>query len=337
MAYQIFVSYRRDGGEALACLISERLKQQGFETFYDVDSLRSGKFNEAIFSVINECEDVIVVLPPNGLDRCKNADDWVRKEIAYALKTNKNIVPVMMRNFEFPEDLPEDIDELRNFQGISANMEYFDAAFEKLLSMLSAKRFSKIESFLKFVTNEELKREIMERAEELAKTNSAEAKFEMAVVLAKLKNNSLNEEIAKLYSQAADMGHAAAQNNLGICYKKGIGVEKNIVKAFDYYKMSADQGNSSAQRNLARCFSDYHKQLYFIWMQKAANQNVGSAVMALAECYEIGYGVSSDYSKAKEYYAKAVELGCEEAEEMATDKYWKKKRIKDFFRMIYSM
>ena len=27
MSYQIFVSYRRDGGEALACLISERLKR----------------------------------------------------------------------------------------------------------------------------------------------------------------------------------------------------------------------------------------------------------------------------------------------------------------------
>lgn len=331
MAYQIFVSYRRDGGEALACLISERLKQQGFETFYDVESLRSGKFNEAIFSVINDCEDVIVVLPPNGLDRCKNEEDWVRKEIAYALQTNKNIVPVMMRNFDFPEELPEDIDELRNFQGISANMEYFDAAFEKLLSMLKSKRFSKIENFLKFVTNEELKQELEECAEELAKTSNAKAKFDMAVALTKLKNNSLNEKIAKLYSQAADTGYAPAQNNLGICYKKGIGVEKNISKAFDYYKMSADQGDSAAQFNLALCFAENYKQLYFAWMEKAANQGLGQAVMALAECYENGCGVTTNYIKAKEYYARAVELGYEEAEEMITDKYWKKKRLKDRF------
>lgn len=31
--YEVFVSYRRDGGEALACLISERLKQREYSVF----------------------------------------------------------------------------------------------------------------------------------------------------------------------------------------------------------------------------------------------------------------------------------------------------------------
>lgn len=136
--YEVFVSYRRDGGEALACLISERLKQREYSVFYDVESLRSGKFNEKIFQVIDNCTDVIVVLPENGLDRCKNDSDWVRKEVAYAINAKKNIIPIMMRNFEFPKDLPEDIDELRNFNAISANMEYFEASFSKLLSMLKS-------------------------------------------------------------------------------------------------------------------------------------------------------------------------------------------------------
>lgn len=136
--YEVFVSYRRDGGEALACLMSERLKQREYSVFYDVESLRSGKFNEKIFQVIDDCTDVIVVLPEKGLDRCKNDDDWVRKEVAYAINAKKNIIPIMMRNFEFPKDLPEDIDELRNFNAISANMEYFEASFSKLLSMLQS-------------------------------------------------------------------------------------------------------------------------------------------------------------------------------------------------------
>lgn len=37
--YEVFVSYRRDGGEALACLISERLNQREYSVFYDVESL----------------------------------------------------------------------------------------------------------------------------------------------------------------------------------------------------------------------------------------------------------------------------------------------------------
>ena len=313
MAYQIFVSYRRDGGEALACLISERLKNHGFKTFYDVESLRSGKFNEAIFSVINECDDVVVVLPPNGLDRCTNTDDWVRKEIAYALSKNKNIVPVMMRNFEFPEVLPEDIDEIRNFQGISANMEYFDAAFEKLLSLLNSNTFSYFENLIESVANEELKEKLIKCVEDLSKNNHAEAKFNMAVTLKKLNIKSLNENIAILYAQSADMGYAPAQNNLGCCYEYGIGVEKNISKAFNYYKMSADQGDRTAQCNVARCFENNHEQLYFEYMEKSAMQNHKSAILALGECYATGYGVAINYEKALKFYNKAAEMNCETA------------------------
>ncbi len=134
--YDIFISYRRDGGEALACLLCTKLRQMGCAVFYDVESLRSGKFNTKIFSVIQECTDVIVVLPEHALDRCGDENDWVRKEIAYSIKHNKNIIPVMMRNFQWPKTLPSEMSELKNYNGISANMEYFDATFEKLLSML---------------------------------------------------------------------------------------------------------------------------------------------------------------------------------------------------------
>lgn len=137
--YSIFISYRRDGGESLACLLCEKLKQMSFSVFYDVESLRSGKFNEKIFQVIENCTDVLLVLPPNGLSRCNESEDWVRMEIAYAIQKQKNIIPIMMRNFEWPRELPAEITELRNFNGVSANMEYFDASFHKIISMLHSK------------------------------------------------------------------------------------------------------------------------------------------------------------------------------------------------------
>ena len=50
--YNVFISYRREGGEALACLLCERLKKLGCSVFYDVESLRNGMFNEKIYKVI---------------------------------------------------------------------------------------------------------------------------------------------------------------------------------------------------------------------------------------------------------------------------------------------
>ena len=72
--YQVFISYRRDGGEDLARNIKDRLSAKGFKVFFDVEALRSGDFNEALFQKIEECQDVLVILPHGGLDRCDNED-----------------------------------------------------------------------------------------------------------------------------------------------------------------------------------------------------------------------------------------------------------------------
>ena len=137
-SYDIFISYRRDGGETLACLLTDRLKQLGFTVFYDVESLRSGLFNIKLYEVIENCRDVIIVLPEHALDRCTNEDDWVRREISHAIKYKKNIFPVMMRNFNWPDDLPDEMNSLPNYNGVVANMEYFEATFDKLLKLLSS-------------------------------------------------------------------------------------------------------------------------------------------------------------------------------------------------------
>lgn len=310
MDYQIFVSYRRDGSEALACLISERLKQGGFKTFYDVDSLRSGKFNEEIFNVIDSCSDVLVVLPQNGLDRCKNQDDWVRKEIAYSIKKNKNIIPIMMRNFEFPEELPAEINELRNFNGISANMEYFDAAFSKLLSMVSSSKLTNEEKVNQITSDTELRTELLSCLKEMQINNCAATKTNLATCYKRTKNNSLNEEIAELYLQAATLGYAPAQNELGNCYAVGLGVEKNLEKAFSWYMQSAEQGFCDAQYNLARFFEQQSAKLSFLWMKKAAEQSSDKALFKIGEYYEHGHGTKKDYSLSKKYYSEAENAGC---------------------------
>ena len=134
---QIFISYRRERGADLAGRISDRLKGMGYDIFFDVESMRSGTFNTQIFEAIDSCADVLLVLPPNALDRCVDENDWVRTEIAYAIKKNKNIIPVLMNGFSFPEQLSEDIDKVRTYEGVSASAEYFDAMIGKIQKLLT--------------------------------------------------------------------------------------------------------------------------------------------------------------------------------------------------------
>ena len=150
--YDVFISYRRDGGFETANLIAEKLRNQGYNVFIDIESLRAGNFNEQLYQVIEECKDFILVLPKNGLDRCINPEDWLRKEIMHAMSHTKNIIPIMLADFQWPEIMPEGIEKLNQYQAIAAgNYDYFDASIEKLKKYLKSKNnifWSKYKSFI---------------------------------------------------------------------------------------------------------------------------------------------------------------------------------------------
>ncbi|MBP9993656.1 MAG: TIR domain-containing protein [bacterium] len=144
--YDIFISYRRTGGFESANLIAEKLKGMGYSVFFDLESLRSGKFNEQLYLVIEQCKDFVVVLPDKALERCSNADgtaneeDWIRKEVIHAMNHQKNIVPVMLSGFEWPEKMPDGLTSLKDYQSITAsNHETFDLSMQRLAGYLKSK------------------------------------------------------------------------------------------------------------------------------------------------------------------------------------------------------
>ena len=139
-SYDIFISYRREGGFDTAKLIAATLRHARYRVFLDVESLRAGKFNEQLYSVIEQCKDFIVVLPKDGLDRCVQETDWVRQEIIHAMTHEKNIIPVMLAGFKWPETMPAGLEALKYIQSLAAgDHEYFDAAMDKLKFYLKAK------------------------------------------------------------------------------------------------------------------------------------------------------------------------------------------------------
>ena len=110
--YDVFISYRRSSSES-AQLIATHLRAAGYRVFIDVENLRSGKFNEQLYGVIDQCKDFLVILPENALDRCKDPEDWVRKEVIHAMKKGKNIIPVMLSGFSWPDPMPDGMESRR--------------------------------------------------------------------------------------------------------------------------------------------------------------------------------------------------------------------------------
>lgn len=133
--YDIFISYRRDGSFEMARLLYDHLRMRGLNVFFDLQELRSGKFNVKLYSAIDESSNFLLVLPQGGLDRCVNEDDWLRMEIEYAIEKNKNIVPLMMNGFDWPKDLPDSLKNLPLYNAVSMSREYLDASIERVLSM----------------------------------------------------------------------------------------------------------------------------------------------------------------------------------------------------------
>jgi TPR repeat protein len=279
--YQIFISYRRLGGEDLARLLEYKLTDRGFKVFFDVEALRSGAFNTALFEKIAECTDVLVVLPPNGLDRCVNPGDWVRLEIARALKLKKNVIPIMMRNFSFPDTLPEDIDDLRHMNAIVANNEYFDASFEKLVSkFLLSKPLN---------SDEQLLKEAQEGNSLAMNTMGLRYEFGSESVPPN------RQKSLSFYEQSAEAGYLGALYNLGDVYEQ---CEKDVSLINDY---GIDE--TTLPKNAEEVRKVLHKLAVDCYM-KAADMKFAPAICRLANLAED----AQDFENAIKLYQTAADL-----------------------------
>ena len=250
--FQIFISYRRTGGDILAGRIADRLIGQGYTVFYDVESMVSGLFNKQIFSAIESCEDVIVVLPKDALVRCENEDDWVRKEIAYAIKLGKNIIPVMTQDFEFPSVLSDDIDAIRNYEGVHVISEFFDALITRICQLMNSKPINKtsvndnLDNGIRFINNKLYAKalEMLEKALENDMSNP-EIHFYLAVALLEGKRPFLSQK-AKIAKIEEYLNTATAIEEKAIYYYFLAYVKK------DFYESKALKAIPSSNELLAK-------------------------------------------------------------------------------------
>ena len=142
--YDIFLSYRRRGGWETAKHLSDLLTRDGYSVSFDVDTLRDGRFDTQLLTRIEGCKDFILIVDKNCFDRTLDPemdpkDDWLRCELACALKNDIHIIPVFLSGTgTFPAGLPDDIKDVVFSNGIPHDMYYFDAYYEKLKSFLNS-------------------------------------------------------------------------------------------------------------------------------------------------------------------------------------------------------
>lgn len=140
--YDIFISYRRDGGFETAKHLNDLLVHDGYTVSFDIDTLREGDFDETLLKRIDQCVDFILVVDKHTFDRTLDSNfdpkkDWLRTELAHALKLKKNIVPILLSGVAgFPDNLPEDIADVSTKNGPEYNKYYFDEFYKRLKSFL---------------------------------------------------------------------------------------------------------------------------------------------------------------------------------------------------------
>ena len=146
---RIFISYRREDSEALAGRLYDRLSQQfgRKNIFIDIDTIEPGlDFVEVIERTVTSCEVCIALIgrqwltltDPSGQRRLDNSEDFVRLEIATALKRNIRVIPALIQGTPMPRspDLPEELRPLTRRNALEISNLHFHRDVDQLIEVL---------------------------------------------------------------------------------------------------------------------------------------------------------------------------------------------------------
>src|SRR5208283_5881681 len=149
MSGKIFINYRRDDASAWAGRLYDHLFQHFSQNkiFMDVDTIEPGvDFVEVIGEVVGACDVLIAIIGTRwltssdrgGRRRLDIPEDFVRIEIATALKRGIRVVPVLVEGARMPEvgELPDDLKPLVRRNALEIGHNRFRADSERLIAAL---------------------------------------------------------------------------------------------------------------------------------------------------------------------------------------------------------
>ena len=144
----IFVSYRRTDAPGHAWRLYDRLVDRFGEAsvFKDLDSMKPGEdFVVVIQETVARCDALLAVIGRYwlaaelaGRRRLDDPDDWVRLEIANALKQSIPVIPVLVDGASLPSatDLPQELRALTRRHASELHEKVWRASVDQLIDGL---------------------------------------------------------------------------------------------------------------------------------------------------------------------------------------------------------
>jgi tetratricopeptide (TPR) repeat protein len=132
----VFISYRHTNAP-WALAIFKDLTQHGYDVFYDFNGIASGDFESVIVENIKARAHFILLLTPSALEHCGEPGDWLRREIETALKSQRNIIPLMLEGFDIgspgiAKHLTGELTKLQKYNAMRVPVDFFDEAMTRL-------------------------------------------------------------------------------------------------------------------------------------------------------------------------------------------------------------
>lgn len=116
-----------------------------------------------------------------------------------------------------------------------------------------------------------------------------------------------------LIKQAAELGNAEAQYNLGYCFQSGTGIGKDPVKAAEWYLKSANQGYNDGLYQMMMAYGngdgvEQNPEKAFSFALKCAENNDPTCMWNVVNCYHQGLGTTKDLNKILNWAIRLAKL-----------------------------
>lgn len=342
--YDIFISYRRldeqgnISGRDQARLIAKQLELDGYHPFFDYSEIKDNEFDKVIIPAVENSRVFILVLTKDALNRCRNEDDWVRREIETAIRFGSKVINVSPDNSfnGWPDTMPESLYGIKNIQISDIHFgSLFELSVKKLIEerIVPGLQSGKPQIIIQSPLIAEDDSDFVDSMDEINGGLNAEELYQKGLALFHGRGVDKDKITAvTYYEKAARLNHPKAQRLMYACCLQGIGIKKNFEKAVYWLEKAANNHEFFAMHTLAEMCreSENYERAYKYYITivdeyellykknnlpiKESDQNklkeyYISSIVNIGKLYENGFFFNKDYEQAKLWYRKAKVWG----------------------------
>lgn len=157
----------------------------------------------------------------------------------------------------------------------------------------------------------DFKRDLRSRRLNKANTGDAQSLYDLGMdAYYKGRSARQRQSAVEFFRRASDAGHTDALAMLGECYANGVGVEKNVSRALQYWKQAAERSSLQAMGYLIDYYAEGEAEdsaLMAHYCHSAARLGDLDACWKLGLCFLHGDGVAQNRKQALKWLRYAAE------------------------------